>query len=212
VENRILGVLGGNDVSDKMLQFWAQSATLLVAADQGADRLVGAGFFPHVVLGDLDSIQLEHGAHSITVHHLADQESSDCDKLLRFLEDQGHTEVTIIGFEGDRLDHVLAGIGSFLQTSLKVRIVIRHGLAHVQTRSNEVYRAYGGQTVSLLPILPSKGITTQGLTWELENADLSLGARVSLSNLAMGSEFQVHLAEGALLVVQEYDEARMPGW
>jgi len=212
VENRILGVLGGNDVTDDMLQFWSKRATLLVAADQGADRLVAAGIFPHVVLGDFDSSQLDHDVHSFAVHKSDDQETSDCDKLLRFAESQGYEDITIIGFEGDRLDHVLAGMGSFLQSPLRIRIVIRHGLAFIQRPGSVAYGAYAGQTVSLIPVLPARGVTTRGLAWELEGADLSLGGRVSLSNVAQGDRFEVALVDGVLLVVQEYDEPRMPGW
>lgn len=212
VENRVLGILAGNDTPESMLKFWAQRATLLIAADKGADHLVAAGFFPHVVLGDLDSITLDREAHSFDVHKFDDQDYSDCDKLLEFIENQGHQNATIIGFEGDRIDHMLAGIGSFLRSPLKIRVAMRHGLAHVQKSGRAEYTGFSGQIVSLLPILPCHSVTTHGLEWELKDAELRFGSRVSLSNLSASDRFSVEVDEGALLVVQEFDEARLPEW
>lgn len=213
MENRVLGVLAGNDTPEGMFRFWGRKATIIVAADQGADNLIAAGVFPHVVLGDLDSSALDPTEHPFDFHKFEDQDYSDCDKLLSYIEGQGYSEVTMIGFEGDRIDHVLASLGSFLLSPLNIRIAIRHGLAHVQKTPGLVeYHAYAGQTVSILPIVPSRRVTTSGLAWELDQADLHLGANWSLSNLAKGEAFSIEMEDGALLVVQEYEESRLPEW
>lgn len=213
MEKRVLGVLAGNDTPASMLKFWAEKADILIAADKGADHLIDAGVFPHVVLGDLDSSALIPGDPRFDIHKFEDQDYSDCDKLVAYIENQGYKEATIIGFEGDRLDHVLASIGSFLRSTLRIRIAIRHGLAHVQKGAGlAIYDSFPGQTVSVLPILPSRGVTSQGLRWPLAGEILELGKHWSLSNLADGSQFSLSIEEGALLVVQEIDESQMPEW
>jgi thiamine pyrophosphokinase len=195
-----------------MLRFWGQKASILIAADRGGDLLIAAGLFPHVVLGDFDSSSLALESQDFDIHRFEDQDYSDCDKLLSYIEAQGYPEATIIGFEGDRIDHVLASLGSFLHSPVKVRIAIRHGLAHVQKGRMEAYSSFAGQTVSLLPILACEGVTTTGLQWPLSSAPLQLGGALSLSNLATGDRFTVAFDSGALLVVQEFDEARLPEW
>lgn len=213
MENRVLGILAGNDTPKAMLKFWGSKADILIAADRGGDHLIDAGIFPHVILGDLDSSTLDPSTVSFDMHKFDDQNYSDCDKLLAYIEGQGHSAATIIGFEGDRIDHVLASIGSFLRSPLSIRIAIRHGLAHVKKeRGPSTYVAYPGQTVSLLPILPSSGVSTKGLQWELLNANLEFGSHLSLSNIAESDEISVSLEKGALLIVQEFEEARLPEW
>lgn len=197
-----------------MLRFWAEKATILVAADRGADHLIASGVFPHVVLGDLDSSSLDWDlGRTPDIHKFEDQDYSDCDKLMDYFEQQGYTDATIIGFEGDRIDHVLASLGSFLRSGVKVRIAIRHGLAHVLKGPGGMdFHSFPGQTVSILPIVPSRGVTSDRLTWPLCDERLSLGARLSLSNLSESERFSVYVEEGALLIVQEFDEARLPEW
>ncbi len=213
MENRVLGILAGNDTPKAMLRFWGAKADILIAADRGGDHLIDAGIFPHVVLGDLDSSALNPDSVSFDMHRFEDQNYSDCDKLLTYIQGQGYLSATIIGFEGDRLDHVLASIGSFVRSPLSIRIAIRHGLAHVKKETGRsTYAAYPGQIVSLLPILPSSGVSTTGLRWELEDAKLEFGSHLSLSNIAESDEISVSIGEGALLVVQEFEEARLPEW
>lgn len=213
VENRVLGVLAGNDTPESMFRFWGEKASILIAADRGADHLIAAGLFPHVVLGDFDSSGLALEDAGFDVHRFEDQDYSDCDKLLSYIEGQGYEEATIIGFEGDRVDHVLASLGSFLRSPVRVRIAIRHGLAHIQKGPSQVsYPSYIGQTVSILPVLPSDGVTTTGLSWPLEGSHLELGGHLSLSNLANQDQISVKMGSGALLIVQEFDEARLPAW
>lgn len=213
VENRVLGVLAGNDTPERMLRFWGGKADILIAADRGADHLISAGIFPHVVLGDFDSSEIDLTAVEFDIHKFEDQDYSDCDKLLSYIESQGYRSATIIGFEGDRIDHVLASLGSFLRTPLEIRVAIRHGLAHVKKSAIPTsYSAFPGQTVSILPVLPSRGVSTLGLRWPLENADLEFGVHWSVSNIAEGDEFSVSMDSGALLIVQEFDESQLPDW
>ncbi|MEQ1935798.1 MAG: thiamine diphosphokinase [Fimbriimonadaceae bacterium] len=213
MEKRILGVLAGNDTPERLLRFWATKADILIAADRGADLLLSAGHFAHTALGDFDSSDPEKLDRSTDIYKIDDQNFSDCDKLIHFVEQMGHHNLTIIGFEGDRLDHVLAGLGTFLRSPLNLRIVLRWGMATlIKGPTDRNVLSHVGQTVSLLPLLPTGLLFTRGLAWEIEGETLALGTHWSLSNRANAESFNVKFESGAVLVIQERDMETYEGW
>ena len=109
VANRVLGILGGEDAPDGQLQAWASSATVLYAADSAANRLIHFGFLP-IVVGDLDSFDQSLRSDRLRIVEDSDPDRTDCDKLLALIESDGYQEATIIGLEGDLLDHVLSSL------------------------------------------------------------------------------------------------------
>ncbi|MEQ1820893.1 MAG: thiamine diphosphokinase [Fimbriimonadaceae bacterium] len=213
MEKRILGVLGGNDTPEPLLRFWAAKADILIAADRGADLLLSAGHLAHVAIGDFDSSDPSQFHDSTDIVKIHDQNLSDCDKLLKYITERGHDAVTIIGFEGDRLDHVLAGLGSFLRSPLNIRVILRTGLATLlKGPSIRQIGSKKGQMVSILPLLPTNPVATQGLEWEIKGEHLELGANLSLSNIATTDIFSIEIGSGAVLVIQEMQMESYEGW
>lgn len=193
---RVLGVLAGNDLPIERLAQWASEAELLIAADGGADRLVAAGFTPHYTLGDLDSLR---ATGLPNVARFADQDTSDCDKLLDFAAALGVEHLTLTCVEGDRLDHVLATFASALRSSLEVSFALRRGPAHL-VREAASFPATPGDRVSLMPIVPCQGVTLSGVRWPLTDSELTPLGQVSLSNEVTESQVEVSLAEGGAVI------------
>lgn len=205
---KVLGVLAGRDLASGALEAWLAWADRVVAADGGADLCRAAGREPDAIVGDLDSITDVSGLHPDP-----DQDSSDADKLLSFLSKEGTEEATLIGIEGDRLDHVLATLYSCARSNLQTRIVLRTGMAFVRKAdTNERWPVEG--RVSLLP-LGSCRVTLSGVRWPLREAVLEPQGLVSLSNKAepggAGVELTVHEGSAVLfLAIGPFPEAQVP--
>lgn len=205
VEKRVLGVLGGQDVDDRLFKSWAEASHILVAADGGANIAIRHGLVPDAIVGDVDSVSPEALASGADIYKFDDPNTTDCDKLLAWVEAQGHDEIDLIGVEGDRLDHVLATLGSCAKSRLKIRLVLREGLGHVLRPGSHRLETTTGDRVSLLPIVESTGVTASRLQWPFDQRVMSLTGFVSVSNIALGDEVVVSLESGALLVVIEHD-------
>lgn len=200
----MLGVLAGNDLIREMLTIWAASASLILAADGGADALLKSGHFPHHVIGDMDSIS-EEGRSLKTIHHAdIDQEKSDTDKLLGYATNLGCESITLIGVEGDLLDHVLGTLASALRSSLRVRFALRRGIAHL-VRSKESYqlKATPGARVSLLPLENCQNVCLSGVEWPLVNAEGGFSSGLSLSNRARSENLDLSIGIGAAILFVE---------
>ena len=133
MQKRILGVLAGNDMPTDLLNKWAASADILVAADAGADLLLQAGRRPDIVVVDLDSLSDEARLSATDIAQITDQNYTDCDKLLRVCTERALFPLTLTCVEGDRLDHVLAALNSVAKSSIVsyVTIALRQGLGWI---------------------------------------------------------------------------------
>ncbi|MBL8087279.1 MAG: thiamine diphosphokinase [Chthonomonas sp.] len=199
---RVLGVLAGRDVQPSRVKEWAELADWVIAADGAADMFSQLERPPHIIIGDMDSMTIESNVERIVI---PDQSHSDCDKLLRHVEALGHTDITLIGLEGDRFDHVLASLSSAVHSNLGVRVILRTGQA-ILIRHGDVRQiaARKGQTVSLIPYPECTVEEFSGVQWPLRRVDLRLGASLSLSNVAIEPPISVSLTRGhAWLILSE---------
>lgn len=212
VEKRILGVLGGKDVSGAMFKLWAQSAHILVAADSGADFALDQGIRPHAIVGDMDSVSASALESGIDLYRIDDQNHTDCDKLLDLIHRWGHEAVTLIGIEGDRLDHVLATLHSCAKSPVRVRLAVRDGVGHVLEPGKFRIPTVPGRRISFFPLHEARGVSATGLMWPLNDTILTIGNAISVSNLTEGESCDVEFESGSLLVLQEVPHERLPLW
>lgn len=203
VGKRILGVLGGQDVDDRLFKFWAKESDILLAADAGADLALRHGIVPDAIIGDLDSVSADALGSGADIYKFDDENSTDCDKLLQWVVDQGHRSIRLIGVEGDRLDHVLGTLGSCARSPLDIRLILRDGEGILLKAGHHRLEAIAGQRVSLLPVGEVEGVDAPGLRWPLMQATLQLDGFVSVSNVVETAPLEISIASGTLLVILE---------
>ncbi|RYG26127.1 thiamine diphosphokinase [bacterium] len=192
---KVLGVLAGRDLAPGALEAWLSWADLVVAADGGADLCRAAGREPDKIVGDLDSISNPAG---LTPDK--DQDSSDADKLLAYLIREGHQAVTLIGVEGDRLDHVLGTLYSCARADVECLLVLRTGTGHVHRGPKVIHGMGMNRRMSLMPLGRCR-VTAKGFRWSLDDAWLDPLGLVSLSNVAVDPTYELRVHEGALAVI-----------
>ena len=205
---RVLVVLGGASVPSSVLAAWANSATIISAADAGADALHAAGVTPHLVVGDLDSLKTDRAAFPDVREDLSEA-STDCDKLLAVLAAEGFARVTLINVTGDLPDHELAILHSAARSGLACRLVFTRGFGYVLVGpSRHVFAGLG--RVSLLPLTFCAGVSLGGVKWPLRNVDLDALGTTSISNESASAIVEVSLASGAAFLFIEASPA--PSW
>lgn len=196
-------------VANAPFRFWPEAfslirrASLLLAADGGANHLANLGVRPHFVVGDFDSLEpsVRTWLGEARLVSRPDQNHTDLEKTLDFALEQGARSIRILAATGGRLDHALenlAILGRFAGRATcelwdrEQRILPVLGEARFHVRE--------GSTVSLMPLGKCLRVWTQGLHWPLHGEALDLLARTGLSNRAEGSEVQVKVDGGVLLV------------
>ncbi len=86
---------------------------------------------PDVIIGDGDSLSADlKEQYADRFIHIAEQETNDLSKAVRYLQSQGHTTIAILGATGKREDHTLGNISllvDYLKQGLQVSMFTDHG-------------------------------------------------------------------------------------
>jgi thiamine pyrophosphokinase len=205
---RVLGVLDGRDMRREKLRAWAASAEFVAAADGAADLLLSLSVHPDIVIGDMDSLRSDPS--TLAVLKDDDQDLTDCDKVLQWARQAGHSDLTLINIEGDLLDHVLSTLSSCVAFG-RVRIILRRGVGWVFSGRLRAATA-PGRRVSLIPLTPCPTVDLSGVRWPLNRAPLEMGHRVSISNEATGDAVEANVDAGAAFLFIESQLVEMPFW
>jgi thiamine pyrophosphokinase len=185
----------------------------VIAADGGARWALDCGLLPHLVIGDLDSID------AVTLDRLrelavpiealpTDKDATDGELALQYALATQPAEVIMVGaLGGPRFDHGLANC--LLLTAPpagQTRISLLDNTTEVRlVRPQDPWRwtSTPGEVVSLIPVgARAEGIHTDGLRWPLQGATLPVGRSRGVSNEAIATEAMVQVASGSLFVIR----------
>jgi thiamine pyrophosphokinase len=206
-------------------------ARLVVAADGGIAHAHRVDRDPHVLIGDLDSISPEALARATAggthvLRHPTDKDLTDLglalDHVLEYLctpdgagdgaergVDEGDVtrpvDVLVVGGHGGRSDHLLGNallLAAPRYAPLRLTAWWGTDVLHVVRDTLEM-TGESGATVSLLAVHgPARGVTSEGLTFPLDDADLEPGSPLGISNTLAAAHARVRLTDGVLLVIR----------
>ncbi len=187
-----------------------RAASLVVCADGGVARAHRAGWTPHVVVGDWDSLDpslvewLHHvGAERFRYPEAKDK--TDSELAVDVVADRGFRVAYLLGGLGRRVDHELANLllpRYAADRGVDLRLVAGGTVVQL-VRGRVVLDARAGDWVSLFSLYPqSRGIYTGGLRFALVDGTLTLGSTLGVSNEVTQEPPWVQVSEGELLAVR----------
>ena len=179
-----LTIIGGGDCTVEDIQLARTIAPICVAADGGAHIALPAGVPLTAVIGDMDSISNEARAQipAEKFHHIAEQDSTDFDKVLRHVS----APLSIaVGFSGGQVDHALAALHTLVVYCHKRIILLGEQDIIFLCPPQMALSVEAGTRVSLFPLGPVRGTST-GLEWPIDGIDFAPGQRSGTSNRATG--------------------------
>jgi thiamine pyrophosphokinase len=187
----------------------AAEADLVVAVDGGGLVCLEAGVVPDVVVGDFDSLceadlarLAEQGA--TVVRFPADKDASDLDLAVDEARRRGATALQVTAASSGRLDHSLAVLGSLasaadlwphlVEPDLDVWAVSPSGRGCLVLQG-------AGATVSLMSLSGVAVVSSQGLVWEVLDAELVAASSLGLSNrIGREGSARISVSSGVVLV------------
>ena len=183
----------------------------LIAADGGGKHCLALGLQPHLLIGDMDSLDPDiitqfQAAGSEVLRYPANKDFTDLELALLQAKERGAEEILVVAALGRRWDQTLANLllpaG---QTFKDVSIRLVDGCQEILlVRPGKRCEIHGqpGETLSLVPLLDNAcGITTQGLEYPLKDEDLSFGSTRGISNVLLVEKPTITLREGLLVCV-----------
>ena len=181
----------------------------VVAADSGLDHAAGLGLAVDRVVGDMDSVEpatldaAVAGGTQVDRHPEA-KDSTDLDLALEAAAATGPSRIVVVTGTGDRFDHSLAvALSVAAPRWVPAAIEAWIGPAHLWVvRRHVTLPGCPGDHLSLLPVHGRvEGVTTGGLLYPLDDADLDPGTTRGVSNEWAAEVATVRVRDGALLAV-----------
>ena len=188
-------LVGGGDVNWPVLLSLLDKGLPLVAVDGGANSLVEHGITPDLVIGDLDSINIQaEQEHRSRLLKISEQHSTDFEKSLYATEAPLYLG---FGFLGRRFDHSLAALHSLVKYRTQKRIVLvdQEDMVWVPPVADifEINLPHGTR-FSIYPMEPVAFATSQGLVYPLDGLSLRQGVAIGTSNRVNGETVRIHQA------------------
>lgn len=181
----------------------------VIAVDGGLRHLLALGLFPHLLIGDLDSITQDQlkicqDNQVEILRYKSEKDESDLEIALYEALKRDFRKITIACAVGGRVDHELSNIALLFHPSLEGFEVTLRG------ERTAIYALDGGITlatrpgdiISLLPWgKPASGVKTTGLVYSLTYETLLPYETRGLSNLCLGDTAAISLQQGRLLLI-----------
>ncbi len=197
---------------------WARSllagASAIIGADGGAAHVLAAGFWPDVVVGDMDSLatadrgRLDDRGVALLQYPEAKDET-DLELALLHSVAAYERPVRVLAGLGGRLDQWLANILLLLHPALRgrdIRFLSPYQQLWVVQGRTEI-RGAPGDKVSLIPLGGDvQVLETTGLAWPLRDEVLKVGPARGVSNEMTGPLATVVVGSGDLLCVHTSQE------
>jgi thiamine pyrophosphokinase len=182
---------------------------MVICVDGGASNALALGLEPHVVIGDMDSIEADTRRHleeegCLFVEHPSRKDETDSELAVRYALSHGATELMLLAALGGRIDHTLANVMLLAIPELaQIPTRVIDGNQELTVVRDEVLiEGRPGDTVSLLPLTAhAVGIHTEGLEYPLHDATLKFGAARGVSNVLVAAQGRVRVGSGLLLLI-----------
>ena len=161
----LLLIGNGEIVFPRLIKSLACQADFVLAVDGGADKALAAGIVPQGVIGDLDSVSLSTKrklAHAIIP--IATQENTDLEKALSWAVQHHFTDITLVGFVGDRWDFSIGNLCTLARWACKLHITVAGDKWRIYplVKSKQFF-CKSHKRVSLIPLKTCTGVTLTGL-------------------------------------------------
>ncbi len=208
--------VGGDILDYSSVASRLMEGDILIAADSGARHVAALGKIPHMLIGDMDSIdpiirQRFQAAGSHCKVYRPEKDETDGELAVEAALETGADRILIFGILGDRLDHFL-GVLSLLKRLLDAGVrssMVSDTQEIWLIQGEEILELPEGSLVSFLPFGDrATGVTLRGFQYPLTEYAYSQGKPIGLSNLIKKSPATVTVGRGILIAVHTHEDVK----
>jgi len=205
-KDKIILILNGELSNYKNIISFLDKYNIIVCADGAANKIIKLGIEPDYILGDLDSISDENlKKYYDKIVKLKDQNYNDLYKSLLWLKEQNIKKIDIIGIDGKRIDHTIGNFSIILDciSFVDITIYTEYGTIYTVNKERTFKNCYK-KNISIFNSIPENKITTNGLKYELNNANLKKFYTGTL-NKAIENEIKIKTKNKILIYINEIE-------
>jgi len=176
-----------------------KDAEEIICVDNGYEIVQKLNIIPSVLIGDLDSVNLDSVNQNVEVVKKENQNLSDLEKALHYCIEKNFTKIYLIGSTGLRDDHNLANLMLISDFIEKLDITVLSDEYEINAIKGKMkFSCKKGTQISLISIDANNQVTTNGLKYNLNNEALRSSSQ-GLSNLVTEDNFSIESEKPILL-------------
>ena len=176
-----------------------KDAEEIICVDNGYEIVQKLNIVPSVLIGDLDSVNLDSVNQNVKVVKKENQNLSDLEKAFHYCIEKNFTKIYLIGSTGLRDDHNLANLMLITDFIEKLDITVLSDEYEINAIKGKMkFSCKKGSQISLISIDANNQVTTNGLKYNLNNEALRSSSQ-GLSNLVTEDNFSIESEKPILL-------------
>lgn len=225
MKNRILILTGGRletDFVKKYLESQEEPFSFIICADRGLEAAHEIKLKVDGIVGDFDSLEQKKILEEYKLREnveirsfMPEKDWTDTHLAIDFALEKNPEEIIILGGTGTRLDHVLGNL-NLLMVSVQQgvmtymidswnKICLLQGPVEYSILREKAY----GKYVSVMPFTPIvNNVTLEGFKYPLQNADMTMGNTLGISNEIVEEKARITMERGYLMIIESDDIPR----
>ncbi len=121
----VIILANGEFPTEERLRNNLREAETLICCDGAANICLAHGIEPHIIIGDVDSVSAEvRERYSDRIVRIADQETNDLTKAVKYALAHHGNELLILGATGLREDHSLANLALLMDYAEEAQVTM----------------------------------------------------------------------------------------
>jgi thiamine pyrophosphokinase len=187
-----------------------KDADMIICADGGANNANLLKVIPDYIIGDFDSVKktmLNHfeKTNKTVIIPKPEQDSTDTEAAISLSKAFRPKEITFLCAIGERIDHTIANIMCLEKVKgIKSQIVNKNNTIFMIEDEKANIKGKKGDIVSIIPLIPTKGITYTGLKWNVKNLDTNWGW-FGICNEMTKNKATIDVKKGKVLIIKAKD-------
>lgn len=206
-------IFGGGEIADiRYTQNLLQKGDYIICADRGYAYCSSINVIPDLVMGDFDSYSGKVSPKCEILRYPIEKDDTDTMLAVKEAIRRGYQEILMVGMLGGRLDHTLANIQTLVYA-------VQHGeSAQIIDKGCRITVIKDNQSVTIpyergfhFSVFchsdNAQGVSIRHAKYELEDADITNGFPIGVSNAFLpGEDAQVSVRKGILVIVANQGE------
>lgn len=199
MEKPVVLVANGQRPSHPKIIQIIKDAEKIICIDNGYEIIKDLKIIPSVIIGDLDSVNLNEVDQSVEIIKREDQNLSDLEKALNYCIEKGFSKVYLLASTGLRDDHNLANLILIIDFIEKINVIILSDKYEIEAvKGKKEYKSKKNTQISIISINEDNKITTGGLKYNLKDEVLKSRSH-GISNSTIEDNFFIECVKPILL-------------
>ena len=179
----------GSFPSHPIAKKYLNKSGTIICTDGAADKLIGSGRNPDIIIGDFDSTSIKGKDRTGKWIETPDQNKTDLEKTFEWCIMNNIKKIVLLGSSGKREDHTIGNLFTIAKyhDEIKCEIITNHAKIICVYGENYI-SADTNQNISIIATEPIESITLDGLQYNMRNESLLPSAR-AISNKVISDKF-----------------------